>query len=80
MHRIKMWNIPEIFHETIKNPNHKYPTTFSNVNYNIQKCSLKSTKCSVSYRWPTLRNTILDKSDKETESHTYLNRNWSQSY
>ena len=58
MHRIKMWNIPEIFHETIRNPNHKYPTTFSNVNYSIQKCSLKSTKCSVSYRWPTLRNTI----------------------
>ena len=79
MHRIKMWNIPEIFHETIKHPNHKYPTTFSNVNYSIQKYSLKSTKCSVSYRWPTLWNTILDKSDKEIESHTYLNRNWSQS-
>ena len=79
MHRIKMWNIPEIFHETIKHPNHKYPTTFSNVNYSIQKYSLKSTKCSVSYRWPTLWNTILDKSDKEIESHSYLNRNWSQS-
>ena len=80
MHRIKMWNIPEVFHETIKNPNHKYPTTFSKVNYSIQKYSLKSTKCSVSYRWPTLWNTILDKSDKDIESHTYLNRNWSQSY
>ena len=61
MHRIKMGNIPEVFHETIKKPNHKYPTTFSNLNYSIKKYSLKSTKYSVSYRGPTLWNTILDK-------------------
>ena len=25
MHRIKIGNIPEVFHEIIKKPNHKYP-------------------------------------------------------
>ena len=47
-------NIPEVFHETIKKPNHKYPTTFSNLNYSIKKYYLKSTKYSVSYRGPTI--------------------------
>ena len=61
MHRIKMGNIPEVFHETIKKPDHKYPTTFFNLNYSIKKYSLKSTKYSVSYRGPTLWNAILDK-------------------
>ena len=74
MHRIKMGNIPEVFHETIKKPNHKYPTTFSNLNYSIKKYSLKSTKYSVSYRGPTLWNTILDTTDKEIESHLLLKK------
>ena len=69
MHRIKIGNIREVFHEAIKKRNHKYPTTFSNLNYSIKKYSLKSTKYSVSYRGPTLWNTILDKRDKEIESH-----------
>ena len=69
MHTIKMANIPEVFPETTKKPNHKYPTTFSNFNYGIKKYSLKSTKYSVSYRGPTLWNTILDKRDKEIKSH-----------
>ena len=60
MHRIKMGNIPEVFHETIKKPIHKYPATFSNLNYIIKKYSLKSTEYSVSYRGPTFWNTILD--------------------
>ena len=64
-----MGNIPEVFHGTIKKSSHKYPTTFSNLNYSIKKNSLKSTKYSVSYRGPTLRNTILDKRDKEIEFH-----------
>ena len=53
MHIIKMGIIPEVFHETMKNLNRKYPTTFSNLNYSIKKYSLKSTKYSVSYRGPT---------------------------
>ena len=56
MHRIKMGNIPEVFHETIKTSNHKYPTTFSSLNCSIEKYSLKLTKYSVSYRGPTLWN------------------------
>ena len=48
MHRIEMGNIPKVFHETIKKPNQKYPTTFSNFNYSIEKYSLNSTKYSVS--------------------------------
>ena len=65
----KMGNIPEVFNETIKKPNHKYPKTFSNINQSIKKYSLKSTKSSVSYRGPTTWNTILDKIDKEIQSH-----------
>ena len=37
MHRIKMGNIPEAFHEIIRKPNHNYPVTFSNLNYSIKK-------------------------------------------
>ena len=61
VHRIKMGNILEIFQETIKKPNHKYPTTFYKLNYSIKKYSLKSTKYSVLYRETTLWN-------KKTES------------
>ena len=56
-----MGNILEIFQETIKKPNHKYPTTFYKLNYSIKKYSLKSTKYSVLYRETTLWN-------KKTES------------
>ena len=69
MERIKMRNISEVFHKTIKEPNHKYPTTFSKLNYSIKKYSLKLTIYSVSYRGPTLWNTIIDKRDKEIKSH-----------
>ena len=69
MHRIKMGNIPKVFHGKIKKPNHKYPTTFSDFNYSIKKYSLKSDKYSVSYSGPTLWNKIRDKRDKEIGSH-----------
>ena len=36
MQRIKMGNIPEVFHETIKKPNHKHPTFFSNRDYSFK--------------------------------------------
>ena len=54
MHRIKMGNIPKVFHETIKKPSNKYSTTFSIFNYRIKKNSLRLNKYSVSYRGPTL--------------------------
>ena len=75
-----MRNIPEVFHKIIKKPNGKYPTTFSNLNYSIKKYSLKSTKYFISYKGPTLWNTVLDKSDNEIEFHFYLKRKLSQSY
>ena len=80
MHRIKMRNIPEVFHETIKKPIHKYPATFSNLNYIIKKYSLKSTKYSVSYRGPTFWNTILDERDRKLSLICYLKIKLSQSY
>ena len=70
-----MGNISEVFHETIKQPNAKYPTGFSNLSYSIKKCSLKSARYSVSYRGPTLWNTILDKRDKEVECHLLFKEN-----
>ena len=52
-----------------KKPNHKYPIIFSYLNYSIKKYTLKSTKYSVSYRGPTLWDTILDKRDQEIEPY-----------
>ena len=74
MHRIKMGNIPEVFQETVKKPNHKYPTIFSNLNQSIKKYSLKSAKYSVSYRGHTIWNTILDERDKEIEFHSLFKK------
>ena len=53
----------------IKTSGHPDPTICSNLNYSIKRYSLKSVKYSLSHRGPTLRNTILDKRDKEIESH-----------
>ena len=39
MKRIKMGNIPVVFHEATKKLNHKYPSAFSNLHRNIEKCS-----------------------------------------
>ena len=39
--RIKMGNIPEVFHETIKKPNQEYSATFSNLNYRNKKVLFK---------------------------------------
>ena len=69
MYRIKMEKISEAFHAAIEKPNQKYPTTFSNLIYSITKYSLKSTKYSISYRGPILWSIILDKREKEIESH-----------
>ena len=52
----------------IQKPQHKYPTTFSDINYSIKKYPLKTTKHSVSFRGPTLQKNILDKWDKEIDS------------
>lgn len=54
MPRIKMGNIPKVFHEMIKNQNHKDPKVFLNFNTSIKKHSIKSTKYLVLYREPTL--------------------------
>ena len=58
----------------IKKPQQKYPTNFSNLNYSIKKYSLKTTKYSVSFRGPTLWKNILDKEDKETDSHLFFKK------
>ena len=60
-------NIKKI--KKIKTSGDPDPTICSNLNYSIKRYSLKSVKYSVSHRGPTLRNTILDKRDKEIESH-----------
>ena len=54
MHRIKMGNIPKMFHEAIKKQNDKDPTMFFNFNISIKKHFIKSTKYLDLYREPTL--------------------------
>ena len=75
IHIIKTGNIPKVFHESIKKANHKYPTTFSNLNYSIKKYSLKSAKYSVSYRGLNLWNTNLDKKNKGSEPYLLFKKN-----
>ena len=37
MHRLENSNIPAIFNDMIKKPEHKYPTKFSSLNYTLRK-------------------------------------------
>ena len=52
MHKFMNNQIPSIFSDFIKRPNHKYPTNFSQSRFYLKRYSLNSTKYSVSIRGP----------------------------
>ena len=68
MHRLSIDDFPKNFHNTIKKPDHKYPTKFSIFNYSLKKHSLKSSKFAVSCRGPKLWNEFLSNEEKKIES------------
>ena len=48
MHKVNN-NVPPIaFHEIFTKPSHNYPTNFSYNSFSLKKCSLNSTKYSIS--------------------------------
>ena len=68
MHKFSNGNLPKIFNNTFKKPDHKYPTKFSISNYSLKKHYLKSSEFSISYRGPKLWNEILSDKEKKIES------------
>ena len=51
--------IPSIFSDLIKGPDHKYPTNFSESCFYLKRYFLNSSKYSVSIRGPKLWNYML---------------------
>ena len=60
MHKFINNQIPSIFSDFIKRPNHKYPTNFSQSSFYLKRYSLNSTKYSISIRGPKLWNDVID--------------------
>ena len=65
MHKVSNNVAPLIFNNMFKKPWHKYPTNFSHGNFSLKKCSLSTTKYSISFRGPKLRNEFLNTDEKQ---------------
>ena len=69
MHKVSNHVAPLIFNEIFKKPSHDYPTNFSYNSFSLKKCSLNSTKYSISFRGPKLWNEFLDNDEKQISSY-----------
>ena len=69
MHRFTIDDLPKVFKNVSKKPDHKYPTKFARFNCSLRKHSLSSSKFSISYRGAKLWNEILSTDEKELKSH-----------
>ena len=47
MYRLENSNIPAIFNDVIKKPEHKYPTKFSSLNYTLRKYSFTNSRFAI---------------------------------
>ena len=65
MHNFINNQIPSIFIDFIKRPNHKYPTNFSQSSFYLKRYSLNSTKYSISICGPKLWNYVINKEEKD---------------
>ena len=72
MHKINNNEAPIAFQEVFTKPSHNYPTNFSYNNFNLKKCSLYSTKYSISFRGPKLWNELLTKEEKQIISYKFF--------
>ena len=67
-------DIPAIFNDIVKRPGEKYQTKFSKLNNILRKYSLTNSRFSNSFRRPKLSNEIVNKEEKELESHTLFKK------
>ena len=74
MHKVSNNVAPLIFNDMFKKPSHKYPTNFLHNNFSLKKCSLKSTKYSISFRAPKLWNEFLSTDEKLISSYNLFSR------
>ena len=74
MHKVSNNVAPLIFNDMFKKPSHKYPTNFSHNNFSLKKCSLNSTKYSISFRGPKLWNEFLNTDEKQISSFNLFSR------
>ena len=63
-----------IFNGMIKKPSHKYPTNFSRNNFSLKKCSLDSTKYSISFRVPNFLNGFFNNNENQSSSYDLFPR------
>ena len=75
MHKFINNQIPSIFSDFIKRPNHKYPTNFSQSRFYLKRYSLNSTKYSISIRGPKLWNDVINKEEKDIQSYSLFQKN-----
>ena len=64
MHKFINNQIPSIFSDFIKRPNHNYPTNFSKSSFYLKRYSLNSTKYSIFIRGSKLWNDVINKKEK----------------
>ena len=74
MHKFINNQIPSIFSDFIKRPNHKYPTNFSQSRFYLKRYSLNSTKYSISIRGPKLWNDVINKEEKDIQSYSLFQK------
>ena len=73
-HKVSNNVAPLMFNDMFKKPSHKYPTNFLHNNFSLKKCSLKSTKYSISFRAPKLWNEFLSTDEKLISSYNLFSR------
>ena len=74
MHKFINNQIPSIFSDFIKRPNHKYPTNFSQSRFYLKRYSLNSTKYSISIRGPKLWNDVINKEEKDIQFYSLFQK------
>ena len=74
MHKFINNQIPSVFSDFIKRPNHKYPTNFSQSRFYLKRYSLNSTKYSISIRGPKLWNDVINKEEKDIQSYSLFQK------
>ena len=74
MHKVNNNVAPIAFHEIFTKPLHNYPTNFSYSSFSLKKCSLNSTKYSISFRGPKLWNYFLNNEEKQIRSYTIFSK------
>ena len=67
-------NVAPLIFNMFKKPSHKCPPNFSHNNFSLQKCSLSSTKYSISFRGPKLWNEFLNSDEKQISSYNLFLR------